>query len=430
MKYILAALISAICLSGCGWFGHEKPHGGEVDTWSKVMILYSAGFNSLSSSLSDDIEDLAGGELPGEKDDKAVIVVSHLTKNGQSSYLIPTHPQIIRLYRDKKSRVVRDTLMTLPATELLTMPSVMEKSLKFIQENFKSEHYGLILSSHATGWLPSGYYTKSNQGTSWYSRKAVSARKLPEGAVPYIEEVLPGPAVKSFGQELYQETVSSSSLISYEMELPALAASIPMHLDYLLFDACLMGCVEVAYELKDIADYIGFSPAEVLSEGLDYRNITLRLVMPKTADPMAVCEDYYNYYDAQGGEFKSATISYIDCRKLDALAAVCKDLFAAHREDIKTLNPSDVQGYFRFNKHWFYDLEDILVKAKITESEKTRLKDALSSCVLYNECTSRFISIDIATHCGFSMYLPCNGSASLDTFYKTLAWNRATGLVE
>ena len=37
---------------------------------------------------------------------------------------------------------------------------------------------------------------------------------------------------------------------------------------------------------------------------------------------------------------------------------------------------------------------------------------------------------DIVNFCGLSMYLPCDGSANLDNFYKTLAWNRATGLVE
>ena len=37
---------------------------------------------------------------------------------------------------------------------------------------------------------------------------------------------------------------------------------------------------------------------------------------------------------------------------------------------------------------------------------------------------------DINVFSGLSMYLPCDGSANLDNFYKTLAWNAATGLVE
>lgn len=427
LKYILTALVLTVCSTGCNWFGHETP---EVrDSWSKVMILYSAGFNSLSYNLAEDIEDLMEGYLPGEKDDNAVIVVSHLAKEN-SSYAIATRPQIIRVYKDKKSRPVRDTIKTLMDTELLTLPDVMEQALTFIRDSFKSEHYGLVLSSHGTGWLPSGYYSRSGNSSSfWSSRKQSASMPLPAGAVPYVEEVLPGPAVKTFGQEIQQPTMSSSTL-SYELDIKDMAASIPMHLDYILFDACLMGGVEVAYELKDVCDFMGFSQAEVLADGLDYYKLAHRLLSSSRPDPKGVCEDYFARYNSPSASDPYATVSLIDCTRLDGLAEVCRDLFAAHRAEIKSLAPSSVQGYFRFNKHWFYDLEDILVKAGVSASEKARLDAALTACVLYNESTSRFISFDIATHCGFSMYLPSHGSDYLDNYYKTLAWNRATGLVE
>ncbi|KUK03209.1 MAG: Peptidase C11 clostripain [Thermotoga sp. 50_1627] len=43
------------------------------------------------------------------------------------------------------------------------------------------------------------------------------------------------------------------------------------HWDVLGFDACLMGSVEVLYELKDLADYFLASPGEIPSSGWDYR---------------------------------------------------------------------------------------------------------------------------------------------------------------
>jgi hypothetical protein len=36
----------------------------------------------------------------------------------------------------------------------------------------------------------------------------------------------------------------------------------------------------------------------------------------------------------------------------------------------------------------------------------------------------------INTFSGFSMYLPSNGHAELDKYYRTLKWNQATGLVK
>ncbi|MBQ5416428.1 MAG: hypothetical protein IIU23_04465, partial [Bacteroidales bacterium] len=136
-----------------------------------------------------------------------------------------------------------------------------------------------------------------------------------------------------------------------------------------------------------------------------------------------------------------ATLTLVDCSKLDRIASLCKDYFSRYRQAIDEIYPLDVQQYFRHGRHWFYDLEDILIKAGITDTEKRNLEQALSECILYKAATPTFylyspsspsgwdgFTIDI--YSGFSMYLPCNGSAYLDEFYKTLAWNKATGLVQ
>jgi hypothetical protein len=58
----------------------------------------------------------------------------------------------------------------------------------------------------------------------------------------------------------------------------------------------------------------------------------------------------------------------------------------------------------------------------------------LNSCIIYKAATDEFLrgfgGFTIRTFCGFSMYLPCHGSAFLDGKYKELAWNKATGLVD
>ena len=52
------------------------------------------------------------------------------------------------------------------------------------------------------------------------------------------------------------------------IEIADLPGAIPMHLDFIIMDACLMGCVEVAYELRDKCDILIFSPTEILSSGI------------------------------------------------------------------------------------------------------------------------------------------------------------------
>lgn len=429
---IFVIAVTAIALvSGC------KCNGIDPDdlSYDKVLILYSAGFNSLSSYLSEDIKDLQKGYVPGERDKNALIVVSHLPQT-RGDYITETNVQLIRLISSKKTGVIMDTVATYPSSVNLANPADFRQILTDIKDKFKSDHYGMIFSSHASGWLPAGYYSNADYFEPNFSggaRRAPAHVNLPHGAVPYVEpEEFPGaPAVKSIGMS---NSRAGGEKISYEIELPDLAASIPMHLDYFILDACLSGGIEVAYQMKDVCDVIAFSQAEVLAEGLVYENVSAHL-LADSPDVVSVARDYFEHYASQSDvSDRSATISVVDCRKLDEIATVCKSLFSEYRSRISSVDPSRVQCYYRSDHHWFYDLEDILVKAGISASEQSRLETALDHCILYKAASDAFLEyfggFKIDAFSGFSMYLPANGTAYLNNYYKTLEWNKATELVD
>ena len=153
------------------------------------------------------------------------------------------------------------------------------------------------------------------------------------------------------------------------MNIEDFAAAIPMKMDYIIMDACLMGGIEVAYALKDKCDRIIFSQAEVMGDGLcEYDTMASRLLAGGSPDYMGFCEDSYQHYAAPGASEPYTTISMIDCTRLDGLADVCAGIFSSCRSQLAAVKPGQVQGYFRFNKHWFYDLEDIFVKAGVLNS--------------------------------------------------------------
>ena len=241
------------------------------------------------------------------------------------------------------------------------------------------------------------------------------------------------PMVRSVGQD---QVGSAGEYVSYEMEIAEFADAIPMKFDYILFDACLMGGIEVAYELKDKCDRIGFSQTEVLAEGLDYKTMTEHLLKNTVPDPQAVCDDYFMQYIKQSGVYQSATISLIDCRELDQLAEVCRDIFTNHRSGLKAIRMSNVQQYFRSNYRYFYDLKSIIQEAGATAQELKSLDEALKRCVIYGAYTPKFMEeFRILTYSGFSMYLPRDLNTAfyfeeLNSYYKTLDWNKATGLVK
>lgn len=427
-NYIIFSLtLSILCITGCDIWKDECIVDKEN---RKVLLLYSAGFNSLSRYLYEDIEELKSGWLPGNGcNDDILLVYTHRPKS-YGAYNTPANPYLIRLYKDADGKTVSDTLITYEKETVSASAQQLNKVLTFVKDNFTSGSYGMIFSSHATGYLPSGFYSNPDNytfaGKSMMKSRAFRQMPVP---VPYIEpEYAPGtPMVKSIGQDV---TGQIGSRLSYEMDLKDFAEAIPMKLDYIIFDACLMGGIEVAYELQGKCGKLGVSQAEVLAEGMVYSSLASHLLKNDIPDPEAVCIDYFTQYEMETGVYQSATISLIDCDKLEGVASACREIFNANRTGLTCINPENVQRYYRSGHHWFYDLESLIIQAGATDSEIATLRNAFDECILYKAHTPKFmLEFDINIFSGFSMYLPCNGTSELDKYYKTLKWNEATGLI-
>ena len=424
----------------------------------RTVLFYCAGFNTISSYIEANVDSIALGYLPqGHRYDNQFLVFSKFPSK-EGGYARQTSPALYKIYKNAAGEVKRDTLLTMPVGTVAASAETFGKVLNFIKDNCASSSYGVIFSSHATGWMPKGYYTSpwnydhyesfSTENEPGGAPEGFSLQGLQgEGAIPYADFPLleggpvtktpssksPGkaperaPLTKSVGQE---NDFSGGTKLSYEIDFEKFAEAIPMKLDYIIFDACLMGGAEVAYSLKDKCDYLVLSPAEILAEGMYYGSMGSHLLEGETADLKAVCEDTFRYYDAKSGDYRSVTISLVDCSALDGLAKVCADIFGKYRANLESVNPELVQRYYRMGRHWFYDLKDIAAKAGATDGELAALEGALDRTVVYKAATKSFIGdFDIKVYSGLSMYLPSAGSAYLNNYYRTLSWNKATGLV-
>ncbi len=435
---ILTILASLVSCTGDKYFSYDSTEpSGPADSWAEksrvespetrsVMLLYSAGFNSLADNLDTNIKELEQGFIPERKTraDHILLVYSKLTRRNSygsctTDYSTPTKSALFRMYT-KDGAIVKDTLRIWGEDVSSVDPNTLREVCQAAYDLFPAKTYGMVFTSHASGWLPAGYY---NNPSAFEPSISIWKRSLPGRNQRLYPPIDPYPAVKSLGQDVTPDSPG-------EMELDEFADALPIHLDYLIIDACLSGCVEVAYQLRGKVDVVGFSQAEVLSKGFDYLTIT-RHLLKATPDPVQVCKDYFARYDSQSGAFRSATISTVDTREMEPLVNICKTLFQKYRTQIHTMDGYNVQGYFRFQRHFFYDLKDILVKAGITPEEEAQLDDALSRCVLYKAATDYFLSeFRIRYACGFSMYFPAKGSDFLDNYYmEHIDWNRDTGLV-
>ena len=409
LSVALTMVMVSMSVSSCG---KDDP---KIKTeFDRAMILYSAGFNSISSYLKQDIEDLKEGYLPSKNGRNVVLVIGKHSDGMQ--FAKQTAPVLVRLTRDG-GKVEADTLLTLGVGESLADADVMHSFMEFIAANVKSKSYGLVLSSHATGWLPEDYFANPSK----YDKEE------------YDEFLLSADGKPSVSSVTQESEIVGGKEVSHEMIIEDFAAALqPLHFDYILFDACLMGGIEVAYSLKDATDRIGFSQTEVLADGFDYETISTHLLRFKDIHPEAVCHDYFQNYADKAGISASATISYINCAKVDTVASVCNTLFSKYGDTIRTMDPEPVQKYFYDKKrHWHYDMKDIIAKAGASEEELAGLQEALDKCVIYKAATSKFLGVEIApeSFSGFSMYLPSHGSKYLNDFYRELPWNKATGLI-
>lgn len=440
---VIACMALAICLSGCQdrhdpYFINGNTYGGNpgnrvpASNDRRVVLMYQAGYNSLSDCLRDDLNDVINGWLPngGMKDNVLLVYTHQPARDGQ--YNVKTTPYLLRLSAGAGGNARIDTLVTYPKSSISSSAEQLNKVLTYVVDNFPAKSYGMTFASHSTGYLPAGFYGRSDSYVYKQKRAgAMGSRPSQPGPVPYYEPYQDPslPRVRSIGQD---QQGTTGGYVSYEIDIRDFAEAIPVKLDFILFDACLMGGAEVAYELREKCHRLGFSQAEVLAEGLDYTRITPHLLGGSEADLESICNDYFIHYDSQTDPFsRSATISLIDCSRLEPLAQTCREIFSNNRNGLASITPYRVQRYYRSGHHWFYDLESIIMNAGASDDEMAALHEALDNCVLYKGHTPEFMcEFEIKTFSGFSMYLPCNGNKELDKYYKTLKWNQATGLVE
>jgi len=392
MKKILCLLLLAGIFVSCEKNTPLYPE----KKFDRVMIYYAFGYNDLTGQMKTNISEMKSGEyLPGAKDRNVLLIFNHFTRNSLD-FKTPNDSYLIRLTRDGGTEKF-DTLMTVsPKTvaDVYVFNQVLEK----VKKDFDAGSYSLVLSGHGTGWLPQGAFD-SEEISPFYGRQPLY----------------------SIGQERVN---SGGTSTDYFLDIPDMAPAIPMHLDNLVLDSCLMGNVESLYELRGCANYIAASAAPVSGKGFYYETMAKNLLLNN--DPKAVCEDFFDKYKAYG----SATSCLVKTSELAAVADSCKTLYANHRAQIEAVSQTGLQNYMDDYHPWFYDLEHLFIMAGIPEEELQPLYNAMAKCVIYKEATDTFFGITKIHYSGISTSPVQFMSDKLKKYYRTLEWNEYTSQLE
>lgn len=266
-------------------------------------------------------------------------------------------------------------------------PATMRLVLEDVRNLFPAKTYGLVLWSHATGWIPS-----SNGNIK----------------------------LKSFGDDG-----------GSQMDIKDFHSALPYTFDFILFDACSMASVEVLYEIKEKAKYFIASPGEVIANGMPYDKITNDLFSSDINAYSILAKKYHSHYDNLSGLHRSATISVIDASKLQHVARETKQVLLSQQPAHADYNRDQVQrmDFDRIgNPLIAFDFLDFIEQNYNHAASFPKLKTALQEAVIYKANTPLFNGFAIDKNSGLTCYIPHpDNEKTAHAYYRTLKWYADSG---
>lgn len=335
----------------------------------RVVLVYMGGDNDLSDDANSKIEALRNG---WDKNNRGKLLI----------YSDPSDdlPQLIEICICDKGNSIKKIIHTYEE-ENSASAEVLSRVIKEVKEQYPAPSYGLILFSHASGWLPSG--TLKNP-------KSV----LVDG--------------------------------KNEMSLADFAKAIPdKSFDFIIFEACFMAGIEVVYELKGKADYILASSAEIVAPGFEeiYKE-SLSCLYRQEADLKGFTQSAFDYFDSQSGFLRSATFSIIKTTALENLGDYIKD----NCEPDKAIDIGAIQYFNRNSSKLFFDFEDYYTSILKSPEQRSGLLKAIAECISYKAATATFMegydSFQINKHSGLTTYIGQETFPYLNDEYQKLGWYR------
>lgn len=301
-------------------------------TATRTVLVYMVADNTLGTNWGCDdadiremLEGVKGGTLNGGR-----LLVYHnrpKTASGNPPQMLEITEQglkVLKTYPDDASIYSVD-------------PERISEVMADMKAVAPAEDYGLVLWSHANGWLG---------GTSENDNR-----------------------YRAFGDDR-----------GYHISVQTLARTLAdEHFSFIYFDCCLMGNVETIYELRHITDFIVASPTELSIDGMPYeRNVPEMFASGKSVEDAMVnmAENTYKYYEAdENGMDDGCQIAVYKLSELEGLAAVTRPIF----ETVTEYSPlaTQIQRYNKpYDSGYVYDMENLMELYTTTMHPKKEGEDA------------------------------------------------------
>ena len=367
---------------------------------SRTVLVYIVAENSLSGSAVSDLNEILIGVRNSNlyKNDKVVVYVDDT--------------RLPRIYCIDKSVTALTYTELVPEVEYeedvnSASKEQFEAILKYVKENHPASSYGVVMWSHASGWLPSP------------TEDVMSETK---------------PKQKSFGIDNGKNIGSGNGCNSgSQMSIKSIAKALEDFggTDFVFFDACFMQTIEVAYELRNATKYIIASPAEIPGPGADYKTMIPACFQKEDWAGAMLTAYYDSYSDMKTGY--GILLSSVETKAIPNLAEYVKHVVASERDAFLTAGYDDVQRYFKYGI-WgsyypdFYDMRGVMMNVLDKEGyaqwleEEAKFVRCRHTSSWYSDFNKNLNYIDASQCSGISMFVPLNNRANFMNGFAITSW--------
>lgn len=214
---------------------------------NRTVLVYIAADNSLASFASQDLAEMKVGMTKVYTNVHLLVYID----DGKS-------PRLLEL-KNEGGTVVEKEVKTYPSRNSVGVDETQEVFADvFSNSQYQADSYGLVYWSHGDGWLP----YPLGAGTRWVGQD------------------------KGNGDN----RMNISEFVEILRTAP--------RFDFILFDACFMLSVEVAYELRDYTDYCVGSPTEIPGPGASY-DVVVPAMFSAENVAVNIAKAYYEPYAAK-----------------------------------------------------------------------------------------------------------------------------------
>lgn len=374
--------------------GDDKLESETPQNGRRTVLVYIAADNSLSSFALEDLAEMKAG-MAKVKNDANVHLLVYID-NGKSARLLEL--------KNEGGTVTETEVRNYGRRNSVGVPETKEVFAEVFQNpSYKADSYGLVYWSHGEGWLP----YPLRPGTRWVG----------------------------------QDNGSGADNRMNISEFAEILSTAP-HFNFILFDACFMQSIEVAYELRSYTDYLIGSPTEIPGPGAPYDEVVPAMFVAENV-AVSVATAYYGPYASLYNPNKDVTnwdwtggvsVAVLRTDRLEQLAQATKHAMTESVDNVwlrSVVFDYDKRRSSSSSRVGYYDFAGMMEQVA-TDAAYDEWRKAFAGVLVYWATTAenyssyvgRF-SMEGAT--GVSCYIPSAQNTPTDNAYRSTGWYESAG---